>query len=284
MDLITVALPLSLAFIMFSLGVGLTVADFTRVATQPRAFLIGAVGQIVLLPLVAVLVCLSFGLGGALAVGFMILSFCPGGVTSNVISRLANGDVALSVSLTAVISLLSMLTVPLLLAWSIGFFEGAAGPEVNIAGTALSMALITAVPVLIGMAFRRFAGGAADASEGAIRMIANALFVLIVVAALATNWALFVENLATLGPALAVLCVVMIGLGLGISHVLGLGRTQGKTIAVEIGIQNATLGITVAGLIAATAGFGPHSLPSAVYGILMYIVALPFVVWFRSWD
>ncbi|MEM6306296.1 MAG: bile acid:sodium symporter, partial [Pseudomonadota bacterium] len=155
--LINVILPLSLAIIMLSLGVGLTGADFARVAQRPRAFAVGAFAQVLLLPLAALVIIQLFGLAGEIAVGFMLLSFCPGGVTSNIISKLARGDVALSVSLTAVVSLLSILTVPLLTAWAVTRFMGDAGPDVSVTSLALAMFAITTVPVLLGVALRRFA-------------------------------------------------------------------------------------------------------------------------------
>ena len=283
MDLVTVALPLSLAFIMFSLGVGLTVGDFTRVLSRPLAFGVGAFCQIVLLPLVAFALAKVFGLSGAVAVGFMILSLCPGGVTSNVISKLAKADVALSVSLTAVISLVAMLTVPLLLAWSVAQFEGADAPQVDIAAIAVQMALISTVPILIGMAFRAFATNAAARAEPWIVRIANVLFTLLVIAAIASNWGVFLENLPSLGPALVALCAVMLILGFVVPRMLGLSQFSSKTISVESGIQNAAMGITVAGLLTVGAeGFTAYSIPPAVYGVLMYFVAVPAVLWFRS--
>ena len=249
MNLVEVALPLSLAFIMFSLGAGLTVADFTRVFRQPRAILIGGFNQILLLPLVAFGLVMLFGLSGPVAVGFMILSFCPGGVTSNVISRLAKADVALSVSLTAIISLASMVTLPVLLVWTVGHFEGAEAPPLNISSIAIAMALISTVPILLGMAFRAFGGARAIRSEKTIARIANLLFVVIVVAALATNWATFIENLPSLGPALVVLCAVLLVIGYVVTKRAGCSVHEAKTISIETGIQNAALGITVATLL-----------------------------------
>ena len=137
--LINLGLPLSLAIIMLSLGVGLTFADFGRVLRAPKAFGTGALSQIILLPLVAYVIVRAFGLGPEIAVGFILLSFCPGGVTSNMIARFAKGDVALSVSLTAVISLLSIVTVPILAAWSVVHFMSDAAPDVSVAGLAISV-------------------------------------------------------------------------------------------------------------------------------------------------
>lgn len=281
--LINVVLPISLAIIMLSLGIGLTGADFARVAKKPKAFGIGAVAQVILVPLAAYLMARLFGLDGALAVGVMLLSFCPGGVTSNMISKLARGDVALSVSLTAVVSLLSILTVPVLAAWSVRHFMGEAGPEVSVASLALAMFLISTLPVLIGVAIRHVAPGFAQRIEPALSGLAVLLFVIIVVAALAGNWQLFVDNLATLGPALISLNALLMALGFGIAVAAGLAVFSAKTVSVETGIQNATLGITLAAIISGQSeGFSTMALPSAVYGITMYFVAIPFVAWFRT--
>lgn len=281
--LVNVVLPLSLAIIMLSLGVGLTFRDFQRVAERGWVFAVGAVCQIALIPIVAYLVIMLFGLTGAIAAGVMLLAFCPGGVTTNVVSRLANGDVALSVSLTAVVSLLSILTVPFLVTWAVGHFMGEDAPEISVASLAIAMFLITTLPVSIGMAIRHFAPGFADRIESKLLMLASVLFVIIVLAAIASNWDLFVENFASLGPALATLNVVTMVAGLLIAGALGLTWAEQKTISIEVGIQNGTLGITLAPIIAGVAGGIPAiGFPSAVYSVVMYITAVPFVLWLRS--
>lgn len=281
--IINVFLPLSLAIIMLSLGIGLTGADFLRVAERRGVFAIGALCQIVLIPLVAFAIATVFGLTGALAAGVMLLSFCPGGVTSNVVSRLAGGDVALSVSLTALISLLSIVTVPLLVGWSVAHFMGADAPEISVTSLAVTMFLITALPVLLGMGIRRMAPGFADRFEPVLLKIATVLFVIIVLAAIASNWQLLMDNIATLGPALVALNLVTMLAGLAIGAVLKFSWPERKTISVEVGLQNATLGIALAPIIAGVAGGIPTiGLPSALYGVLMYVTALPFVLWLRS--
>ncbi|MEL6465009.1 MAG: bile acid:sodium symporter family protein [Pseudomonadota bacterium] len=281
--LVNVVLPLSLAIIMLSLGIGLTFADFGRVLRTPKAFAIGAVSQVLLLPVVTYVIVRAFDLPPVIAVGFMLLSFCPGGVTSNMIARLSQADVALSVSLTAVISLLSILTVPILAAWSVVHFMGDAAPDVSVAGLAVSVFVIVTLPVLIGVLVRRYASGFAIRIEPFLSRLATFLFIIIVIAALAANWNIFIGNLGTLGPALVVLNVVLLLIGLVLARLAALPWDQSKTISVETGIQNATLGITLAALISGqTDGFSAMALPSGVYGILMYVVAAPFVVWFRS--
>jgi len=281
--LINVVLPLSLAFIMFSLGLGLTFADFTRVLRQPLSFGVGAVNQVLLLPIVAFIVIFLFGITGELAVGFMILSFCPGGVTSNILARLAKGDVALSVSLTAVISLTSIITVPLFLAVAVTHFMGADAVPVDVTEIAVKMFLITTLPVLLGLIARRLLKRAADSAEALISKIATVLFVVIVIAALAGNWGLFIENLGKIAPALVTLNMALLAVGYITAKMARVSVAQCKTIAIETGIQNATLGIAVAALIAGTTtGFSAYALPAAVYGITMYIVSLPILAWFRK--
>ncbi|WP_170573224.1 bile acid:sodium symporter family protein [Ruegeria atlantica] len=281
--LINVGLPLSLAIIMLSLGVGLHVDDFKRVLSRGYPFAIGALSQVVLLPIAAFVIVKLYALPPEIAVGFMLLSFCPGGVTSNILSKLARGDVALSVSLTAVISLLSMITVPVLAAWSIAHFMSEDAPEVSITGLAIAMFLITTLPVAIGVTLRHFATGFARKIEGPLSKAATGLFVLIVLAAVAGNWQLLVDNLGIMGAGLISLCVSLLLIGLGLARLAKLSWDESKTISIETGIQNSTLGITLAALITGTeSGFSPLALPSAVYGIMMYVVALPYIAWLRS--
>ncbi len=281
--LINVGLPISLAIIMLSLGVGLEIADFRRVLNRKYPFAIGAVCQVVLLPIAAFATVKLLGLPPEIAVGFMLISFCPGGVTSNILTKLAKGDVALSVSLTAVISILSILTVPILAAWSITYFMGENAPEVSISGLAIAMFLITTLPVAIGVSIRRFATGFANRIEDGLTKAASVLFVLIVLAAIAGNWQLLVENFAIMGTGLIFLNIALLLIGLGIARAANLSWPECKSISIDTGIQNATLGITLAALITGTqSGFSPLALPSAVYGVTMYAVVLPFLVWFRK--
>jgi BASS family bile acid:Na+ symporter len=280
--LLQVFLPLSLAFIMFSLGIGLTLADFARVAQQPKAFAVGALAQVVLLPVVAFALLHVIALPPELAVGVMILSLCPGGVTSNILTKLGGGNLALSISLTGVISLLSIITTPIIVVFSADYFMGLSAPDINVTSLAIAMFLITALPVSIGVAVRHFATGFAVAAERVVTIIATVLFVVIVIGALATNWTLFVDNLPSLGPILILLNIVMLGLGFGLARIATLSASDGTAIAIEAGVQNATLGIAVGGLIAVSGdALSAFALPSGVYGITMYLVIAPFILWRR---
>ena len=277
--LVSVVLPLGLAFIMFSLGVGLTPADFLRVGQRPMAFGVGALHQVVLLPLVAWACITIFGIERELAVGIMILSVCPGGVTSNIVSKLGGGDVALSVSLTAVISLTSVVTVPLVLAVSMRAFMGDDAPAIDITSTAITMFALTVVPMGLGLLARRLAPARMIRAERGISAVATGLFAVIVVAAVAANWSLFINNLSGLGPAIVALVFSLSCIGYVVPRLLGRTRVEAKTISVETGIQNATLGIAVAAIIVGGQdGLSAYAVPSAVYGVFMYIVMLPIVI------
>ena len=279
--LVKVALPLILAFIMFSLGVGLRVNDFTRVIKFPKAFGTGLFNQLILLPLVAFGIVTAFKISPELAVSVMILSFCPGGVTSNVLTRLANGNTPLSISLTAVTSLLSIITVPLLVAVSVKHFMGEHEAQINVTSLGIKMFLLTAVPVGLGMLLRAKAPSLVEKISRTISRIAMVLFVLIIIAALAVNRVVVFSNLAALGPALILINIGMLGLGLASSRLLRLGTKDATTISLESGVQNGTLGIAVGAMIAANASdsLPPTTVASAVYGITMYFVSLPFVFW-----
>ena len=186
MSIVTdVILPIALAFIMFALGLGLTFDDFARVATRPRDFIVGAVSQILLLPVVAFLLVSVWPLPPELALGVMIIAAAPGGVTSNILTSFARGDVALSISLTAVISLLSVITIPIIVVFSYTWLVGGdAGADVSVAGTAISVFVIVTVPVVLGLVVRRFAAGFATGFEPWARKISAALFVLVLAGAI----------------------------------------------------------------------------------------------------
>lgn len=283
--LVTVVLPLALAFIMFSLGIGLTGQDFLRVGQRPMAFCIGALHQVVLLPVMAVLCIWVFGISGTMAVGVMILAACPGGVTSNILTKLAKGDVALSVSLTAVISLASMITVPLILAYAAKAYQGENAPQIDITATALTMFAITVVPIALGLVLRRLAPGPVTRLEPLISRVATLLFAVIVLAAIAGNWELFLQQLPLLGPILITLLALLTLIGFVVPRLLGRSRLEAKTISIETGVQNGTLGIAVATLILSdTTGISPYALPSAAYGVFMYLIILPVLFLYRRME
>jgi len=281
--IVKVLLPLILAFIMFSLGLGLRGRDFSRVLKFPVAFGVGLLNQVVLLPLVALGLAHAFGLSEMFAVGLMILALCPGGVTSNLLAKLAGGNAPLSISLTAITSLLSILTVPLLVAFSVNHFMGADGPPVDVTRLGLTMFLITAVPVAIGMALTAKSPALVEKIAPGVSRAAVVLFVVIIVAALAKNWGVFSSNLGALGPVAVLLSVVMLGLGLASAKALRLDNRDATTISIECGVQNGTLAIAIGSIVAAVEGqvLPPATVPAAVYSITMYFVCVPFVLWRR---
>jgi len=279
--IIDVVLPLSLAFIMFSLGVGLTTEDFTLVIREPKAFGIGVANQMIVLPIMGFAITTAAGLEGELAVGMMILACCPGGVTSNILTKLTKGDTALSISYTAVVSVATVVTLPLIVGVSMDHFMGEAAPEIDILGLGITMFLLTTVPVLIGMAVRHFSPSRADSMEKGVNLAAAILFVIIVLAAIASEWDTLMDNIGTLGPAVIVLNVIMLTIGYKSAVLFNLEALRATTVSIESGIQNATIGITVGGLILAApdGGLSTLSLPSGVYGVLMYLIIAPFMYW-----
>ena len=279
--IIDIFLPLSLVFIMFTLGIGLTTKDFKNILLEPKAFGLGIINQMIILPIVAFSIVLIIGLTNEMAVGMMILACCPGGVTSNMITKLARGDTALSISYTAVISIATVVTLPLITGFFILHFMGSNAPPINLLTLGLTMFLITATPVgfgmLIHMIFQKFT----QAFEPIAKKISTVLFITIIICALASEWDAFIANVGALGPAIITLILIMLIIGFNSANWFKLSQKRAVTVAIESSIQNATIGITVGNLILnQEAGLSILSLPSGVYGVLMYIVCLPFVYWF----
>ena len=279
--IIDVILPVALAFIMFSLGIGLTVEDFSIIVKEPKVFAIGIANQMIILPIVAFAIASGLGLSAELSVGLMILACSPGGVTSNILTKLAKGDTALSVSYTAVVSVATVVTLPLVIGISMDHFMGESAPDIDVLTLGITMFLLTTVPVVIGMTVRHYSTETANKIDKSVSMIAAGLFVIIVLAAIATEWDTLMDNIGKLGPAVVILCVTMLGIGYKSAEFLELNPQRATTVSIESGIQNASVGITVGGLILAApdGGISTLSLPSGVYGVLMYIVVAPFVYW-----
>ena len=273
-----VVLPIALAFIMFSLGLGLTFGDFARVATRPRDFLVGAVSQVVLLPAVAYLLVSLWSLPPELALGVMIVAAAPGGVTSNLLTAFGRGDVALSISLTAVISLLSVVTIPFIVVFAHDRFMGADAGEVSVVETALGVFLIVTLPALIGLATRRWAAGFATRFQPTARRASTLLFVLVLAGAIYQEHENALAYLEQAGPVTLVLNVAMMALAYLLARLFASGPRQRVAIAIECGVQNGTLAIAVATLLF---GGGLAAVPAATYSILMFGTALIFVAVLR---
>ena len=279
--IIDVFLPLSLVFIMFTLGLGLTLDDFTNLIHRPKAFFVGIMNQMILLPTVAFFSISLMGITKEMAVGMMILASCPGGVTSNIITKLAKGDTALSISYTAVVSIITIVTLPLITGFSMKHFMGADAPTLNLISLGLTMFLITAIPVGIGMVVRSKFRIIADSFESTATKISTVLFIIIIIGALLSEWNIFINNLSTLGAGMILLMVIMITIGYNSSKWFRMKNQQAITVAIESGIQNGTVGITIGNIILnPDTGLSILSIPSGVYSILMYFICLPFIFWY----
>ena len=274
-----VLLPLILAFIMFSLGLGLTPADFRRILAQPRALLVGVACHFVLLPLVCYLMLTLLGMGGVFAVGFMILAACPTGSTSNLLTYLARGDVALALSFTAVASVLTIFTLPLVVTWALGDFLGAArAVDVPVGLMMGQVALVLGVPVSLGMRARRRFTAWALRFEPRATKVATVLFVLIVVLAVAKNWALLVDNFGSLAPFAVALNLSMLTLGFAVAWAARLSYRQSVTLGIETAVQNAALALVIASTVLKDDAM---AIPGALYGVLMYAGGLVFALAMR---
>ena len=279
--IIDIFLPLSLIFIMFSLGLGLIYSDFTNLVYKPKPFFVGIMNQMVILPLLAFIIISLLNITKEIAVGMMILASCPGGVTSNMITKLAKGDTALSISYTAVISILTIFTLPLISGLSMNHFMGAEAPPLNLLSLGLTMFFITAVPVGVGMLVRSKNKPFADAFDGTATKISTVLFVVIILGALASEWGTFINNFLQLGPAILIMIIAMLFIAYSSSTWFKMSSKQSITVSIESGIQNGTVGITVGNLIInPESGLSILSIPSGVYSILMYFICLPFVFWY----
>ena len=279
--IIDIFLPLSLVFIMFTLGLGLTINDFKNIIREPKAFGVGILNQMIILPVVAFIIVSLSGLTAEMAVGMMILACCPGGVTSNMITKLAKGDTALSISYTAVMSIATVVTLPLITGFSMLYFMEADVPPINILILGITMFLITAAPVGIGLLTHTKFQNFTKSFKPKASKISTILFVIIVAGALASEWDAFITNVESLGPAIVALILTMLFIGYNSAQWFKMSSKRAITVAIESGIQNATVGITIGNIIMnQEAGLSPLSLPSGVYGILMYLVCLPFVFWY----
>ena len=277
---IDVFLPLALAFIMFALGLGLTGNDFLRVAKQPRDFFVGAFSQIILLPIIAFILVKIWPIAPELAIGVMIIAAAPGGVTSNLLTSFAKGDVALSVSLTAIISLLCVITIPFIVLTSVGLLaDSSITQDISLIGIARNMFLIVTVPVILGMLFRRFASAIALTFEPIAKKISTMLFVLVLLGAIAAERENVVSYFAQAGLITLVLNVVMMVVAYFVAHSLASGTKQKKSITIECGLQNGTLAIFVATSIF---GGGMYVIPAATYSLIMFATSLIFIYLVRK--
>ena len=275
-----VILPLALAFIMFTLGLGLSIADFSNVFKKPKNFLIGLVSQLIFLPIVGLILVIIWPLPIEIAIGVMLIAAAPGGVTSNILTFFARGDVALSVSLTAVMSLLSAVSVPIVLAISIGLIGDSSLPEsISLTGIALSMFLIVTLPVLLGMGVRSFLNSLTLKIEKSARFISTLLFVLVLLGAILAERENVVSYFAQTGLVVLALNILMMLIAFYWSGIFGTGISQKKAIAIECGLQNGTLAIFVGTTVF---GGGLYIIPAATYSLIMYLTSLIFIYFIKN--
>jgi len=281
MNIVTdIFLPLALAFIMLVLGLGLTGADFLRVIKQPRDFFVGALSQIILLPIVAFILVKIWPMAPELAIGVIIIAAAPGGVTSNLLTSFAKGDVALSISLTAIISLLCVFTIPFIVLTSIELLGYVSlVQDVSLISMASNMFLIVTVPVILGMLLRRFVSSMALRFESIAKKISIALFVLVLLGAIAAERENIVTYFAQAGLITLLLNVVMMIVAYYIAQLLSSGTKQRRCITIECGLQNGTLAIFVATSIF---GGGMYVIPAATYSLIMFATSLIFVYLVRK--
>ncbi|SLJ85556.1 bile acid:sodium symporter family protein [Psychrobacter sp. DAB_AL43B] len=275
-------LPLALAYIMFTLGTGLKPKDFKVIAKHPKAFIVGLVNQVIFVPLVALAVVLVMSPPPTIAFGIMLISFCPGGVTSNMLTYYAKGNVALSVALTGVVSLLSVVTLPILITLAFNHFMQDQAGSISAVKIGLVMFLLTTLPVTLGMLARYKFTDFMVRRSGILNGLASVFFVLIVFAAIASNWQLLQEQLASIGFELVFIIVTLFALSILTSKAMKLSWFDTKTISIETSIQNSTTAITLAPIIMGVSTLPAIALPAAVYGVLMYVVALPVIFLIRN--
>jgi BASS family bile acid:Na+ symporter len=281
MSIVTdIFLPVALAFIMFALGLGLSGADFLRVIKQTKDFFVGAISQIILLPVIAFVLVKIWPISPELAIGVMIIAAAPGGVTSNILTFFARGDVALSISLTAIISLLSVITVPFIIVTSLGLLGSEhVSQNISLTSMAISMFLIVTVPVIIGMIFRRFASNVAIKFESIAKKISIVLFIVVLFGAILAEKDNIVSYFADAGLITLVLNVVMMIVAFFVAQLLGTRNAQKKCIAIECGLQNGTLAIFVGTTLF---GGGAFVIPAATYSLIMFVTSLIFVFFVRN--
>jgi BASS family bile acid:Na+ symporter len=267
-----VFLPLSLAIIMLGMGMTLIVSDFTRILKKPKDILIGLTNQLILLPIIGFSLAIAFNLSPVMAVGLMILATCPGGPTSNLITQVCRGNIALSVTLTAITSILSVLTIPFILSYALEYF----GTDTNVTiklpilDTILQIMVITIIPISIGMLIRRFKIKFAKRLEKSMRIASTIIFALVFLAVLAANFSIIGKAMREVGLVTLLLNIITMGFGYVTARLFNLNLKSAISITVESGIQNGTLAFVIATSILNNVEMG---IPTGAYAIWMFITA-----------
>ena len=280
MEIVTTIAPIALALIMLGLGLGLEVKDFTRVIKQPKDFVVALVCQMILLPIVAFILIKIFNTPLELALGVMIIAAAPGGVTSNVLTKFANGDVALSVSLTAIISLISIISVPLIVFKSADILQITyISKNISMVGVSLKMFLVVTLPVCIGMIIRKFATNFISSKALSIQRLSIILFIIVFAAIWIEEWDKIVSFIVRAGTITLALNLVMMVVGYYVAKFFASGMAQRKCISLECGLQNGTLAVFVSSQL-----FDEivYMVPTAAYALIMFITSIIFVLIIRK--
>ena len=280
MGIVTTIAPFALALIMLALGASLTTNDFTRVVKNPKEFLVGLICQLIVLPIVGYLLIIILKTPIELALGVMLIAAAPGGVTSNVLTKFADGDVALSISLTAVTSLISIISVPFVVFLSIDLFDiDYVSKEISMIGISLKMFGVVTVPVIIGMLIRKFANDFILRNMNIIEKLSIVLFIIVFVAIYIEEWDSIIMFLTTAGTIALTLNVVMMIIGFYVAKIFATGVAQQRCISLECGLQNGTLAVFVGIQL-----FGQnmsYMVPTAAYALIMMITSVLFVIFLR---
>ena len=275
MEIVTKIAPIALALIMFGLGISLTIQDFLRVIKTPKDFIVGFVCQMILLPIIAFALIKLLNTPIELALGVMLIASAPGGVTSNVLTKFANGDVALSISLTAIISLISIISVPFIIFLSIDLLNiDYVSKEISMLAISLKMFFVVTIPVIIGMITRRYAQNFVTKNILLIQRLSITLFVLVFIAIYIEEWDNIVSFILRAGIIALILNVVMMVVGFCIAKFFATGVAQQRCISLECGLQNGTLAVFVG-----TQLFDEmvYIVPTAAYSLIMMLTSIIFL-------
>jgi len=279
MEIAKTIAPVCLAIIMFGLGLGLTVADFKRVITIPKDFIIGFFGQVIILPIIAFILIHIISIPSEIALGVMVIAAAPGGVTSNILTKFANGDVALSVTLTAVVSLLSVITVPLIVYNSASFLGFEMTKEISIINIAVKMFFVVTVPVIFGMIVRSLMTDFIISKTLLIQRLSVILFLVVFISIWVEEWDRIISFITRAGLVAFILNITMIFIGYYMAKYLASGLEQRKCISLECGLQNGTLAVFVATQLFDDIVF---MVPTAAYALIMFVTSIIFVLIVRK--
>jgi BASS family bile acid:Na+ symporter len=279
MEIAKTIAPVCLAIIMFGLGLGLTTTDFTRLLKTPRDFFVGFLSQVILLPVIAFGLILIIPMPIEIAMGVMIIAAAPGGVTSNVLTKFANGDVALSVSLTAVVSLLAIFIVPLIVFNSANFIGVEITKEISMKSIAVKMFFVVTVPVLFGMIVRSLMTDFIISKTLIIQRLSIILFLIVFISIWVEEWDRIVSFIARAGLVTGILNLVMIFVGYYVAKMFASGVPQRRCISLECGLQNGTLAVVVATQLFDEMVF---MVPTAAYALIMFVTSIFFVLIVRK--